>query len=335
MLDVKDLKVAFPVRQSGEKAVLMAVNGVDIRLEKGDALGLVGESGSGKSTVGKTILRLNKNSSGRIVFDGQEISRMTAKEEMRYRQRAQMIFQDPHSALNPRMTIFRSVSEPLILQTKIRGGALKQKVQELLEIVGLQRQFLYRYPHELSGGQKQRVCIARAIALNPELLVLDEPTSALDVSVQAQILEFLKSIQTELDLTFLFISHNLAVVRHVCNKVAVMYLGQIVEQGDTEDVFSNPQHPYTKALLAAVPLPEINQKRRSEPLHGDIPSPLNLPTGCFFGSRCREKIVGLCDQASIINTELPSQHLVRCIKVARARELSETQAEMPVPLKAE
>ncbi|MFT6556348.1 ABC transporter ATP-binding protein [Sneathiella sp.] len=335
MLDVKDLKVGFPVRQSGEKAVLMAVNGVDIRLEKGDALGLVGESGSGKSTVGKTILRLNKNSSGRIVFDGQEISKMTSKEEMRYRQRAQMIFQDPHSALNPRMTIFRSVAEPLILQTKIRGGALKRKVQELLEIVGLQRQFLYRYPHELSGGQKQRVCIARAIALNPELLVLDEPTSALDVSVQAQILEFLKSIQTELDLTFLFISHNLAVVRHICNKVAVMYLGQIVEQGDTEDVFSNPQHPYTKALLAAVPLPEINQKRRSEPLHGDIPSPLNLPRGCFFGSRCREKIVGLCDQSSISNTELPSRHLVRCIKVARERELAETQAEMPIPLKAE
>jgi peptide/nickel transport system ATP-binding protein/oligopeptide transport system ATP-binding protein len=224
-----------------------------------------------------------------------------------------MVFQDPHSALNPRMTILRSVGEPLVLHTKLRGAALRKKVSELLDIVGMQQQFLYRYPHELSGGQKQRVCIARAIALNPELLVLDEPTSALDVSVQAQILEFLKSIQKQLDLTYLFISHNLAVIRYVCNKTAVMYLGQIVEQGDTEEVFSNPKHPYTKALLEAVPLPKSGQPRRSSPLKGDIPSPINLPTGCYFHTRCDQAISGTCDIKPVANSTLPNGRQVRCV----------------------
>ena len=313
MLDIQNLDVNFRTGSVRGDAVIRAVNGVSLHLEKGDALGLVGESGSGKTTVGRTVLGLNHISAGQILFDGKSIADFSASAENDFRSRAQMVFQDPHSALNPRMTILRSVGEPLILHTKLRGAALRRRVGELLDIVGLQQQFLYRYPHELSGGQKQRVCIARAIALNPELLVLDEPTSALDVSVQAQILEFLKSIQKQLDLTYLFISHNLAVIRYVCNKTAVMYLGQIVEQGDTEEVFSNPKHPYTKALLAAVPLPKSGQPRRSNPLKGDIPSPINLPNGCYFHTRCDQAISGTCDINPVAISTLPDGRQVRCV----------------------
>ena len=313
MLEIRNLDVSFAAKSKRRRALVRAVNGVSLTLEKGDSLGLVGESGSGKTTVGRAVLGLNHVSSGQIIFDGDDITKLSGSVEKKFRSRAQMVFQDPHSALNPRMTILRSVAEPLVLHTRLRGAALREKVGELLEIVGLQQQFLYRYPHELSGGQKQRVCIARAIALNPELLVLDEPTSSLDVSVQAQILEFLKSIQKELDLTYLFISHNLAVIRYVCNKTAVMYLGQVVEQGDTESVFSDPKHPYTKALLAAVPLPKSGQPRRSEPLKGDIPSPINLPKGCFFHSRCAQAVKGTCDEKPVPNIILPDGRQVRCI----------------------
>ena len=223
-----------------------------------------------------------------------------------------MVFQDPHSALNPRMTVLRSVAEPLILHSELRGGALWRRVADLLEIVGLERQFLYRYPHELSGGQKQRVCIARAIALNPALLVLDEPTSALDVSVQAQILEFLKALQKELGLTFLFISHNLAVVRYLCARVAVMYLGCIVEEGETEAVFSAPRHPYTEALLGAVPWPEAEQPARREPLGGDVPSPVDLPPGCSFHTRCPKRIAGTCDAVPPPEVEIARGYRTAC-----------------------
>lgn len=313
MLDIQNLDVNFNTGPIRGDAVIRAVNGVSLKLEKGDALGLVGESGSGKTTVGRTVLGLNHITAGQIIFDGKSIADFSTSAERNFRSRAQMVFQDPHSALNPRMTILRSVGEPLVIHTELRGAALRKRVGELLDIVGLQQQFLYRYPHELSGGQKQRVCIARAIALDPELLVLDEPTSALDVSVQAQILEFLKSIQKELDLTYLFISHNLAVIRYVCNKTAVMYLGQIVEQGDTEEVFSNPKHPYTKALLEAVPLPKSGQPRRSNPLRGDIPSPINLPTGCYFHTRCDRAISGTCDVKPVNNSNLDNGRQVRCV----------------------
>jgi len=311
MLETVDLDVSFASR-AHKGAKIRAVNGVSLKLERGDALGLVGESGSGKTTVGRTILGLNPVTGGRVLFDDEDITDQLMGRNKSFRSRAQMVFQDPHSALNPRMTILRSVAEPLVLHTDLRGPALRERVAELLEIVGLQAQFLYRFPHELSGGQKQRVCIARAIALNPDLLVLDEPTSALDVSVQAQILEFLKSIQKRLGLTYLFISHNLAVVRYVCNRTAVMYLGQIVEQGETGAIFGDPKHPYTKALLEAVPLPKSGQPRRGQPLKGDIPSPVDLPQGCFFHTRCESSMPGICDAGPVPVTALEDGRLVRC-----------------------
>ncbi len=296
MLELRDLHVHFDVsRRRKEKTVVRAVNGVSLAVAKGEAVGLVGESGSGKSTVGKAALRLVDATGGAVLVDGEDITRIGPAEQRPLRRKAQMVFQDPHSALNPRMTVLRSVAEPLVLHTGLRGAALVRRVGGLLESVGLERQFLYRYPHELSGGQKQRVCIARAIALNPELLVLDEPTSALDVSVQAQILEVLKTLQEDLGLAFLFISHNLAVVRYLCARVAVMYLGRIVEDGETEAVFTEPRHPYTEALLSAVPWPEAVQPAGRRPLGGDVPSPVDLPSGCAFHTRCPKRIAGACD----------------------------------------
>lgn len=296
MLAIEDLKVHFRVERRGRgSAVLKAVDDVTLTLERGQAFGLVGESGSGKSTIGKAALHLVPITGGHIDIDGRDVTQNTPDVEKWLRRKAQMVFQDPHSALNPRMTIMRSVAEPLVLHTARRGADLKRRVSELLEIVGLSRQFLYRFPHELSGGQKQRVCIARAIALNPDLLILDEPTSALDVSVQSQILEFLKDLQAEFGLTYLFISHNLAVVRYLCDRVAVMYLGEIVEEGATESIFRNPRHPYTKALLKSIPYPQAVQPERGQPLSGDIPSPIDTPTGCRFHTRCPETIAGVCD----------------------------------------
>ena len=296
MLELRDLHVHFDVsKRRGEKTIVRAVNGVDLTVRKGEALGLVGESGSGKSTIGRAALRLVDATQGTVRFDGEDITRLGRAEQRPLRRKAQMVFQDPHSALNPRMPVVRSVAEPLVLHTPLRGDALRRRVAELLEIVGLERQFLYRYPHELSGGQKQRVCIARAIALQPALLVLDEPTSALDVSVQAQILEFLKNLQREMELTFLFISHNLAVVRYLCSRVAVMYLGRIVEEGETESVFTAPRHPYTEALLSAVPWPEADQPPGRKALRGDVPSPVDLPVGCSFHPRCPRIVAGTCD----------------------------------------
>jgi len=313
MLDIKGLKVHFDTSKPlKRKTIVKAVNGINLSLAKGDALGLVGESGSGKSTIGKAILHLVPITSGSIKIDDIETNPLTRKTERELRRMAQMIFQDPHSALNPRLPILRSVAEPLVLHTNLRGSELRKKVADLLETVGLPSQFLFRYPHELSGGQKQRVCIARAIALNPKLLILDEPTSALDVSVQAQILEFLKELQTKFSLSFLFISHDLSVIRHLCNRVAVMYLGEIVEEGLTEDIFHSPKHPYTQALLDAVPFPQAEQPDREPPLSGDIPSPVDLPIGCNFSTRCPKIIKGTCETTSPILSELSKTQKVAC-----------------------
>ncbi|MDF1790550.1 MAG: ABC transporter ATP-binding protein [Thalassobaculaceae bacterium] len=322
MLSIEDLKVHFEIGKRGrDRKVLKAVDGVTLTLKKGEAYGLVGESGSGKSTIGKAALHLVPITGGRLVIDHEDLTRIDQRSEKKLRRKAQMVFQDPHSALNPRMTILRSVSEPLVLHTPLRGAALQARVAELLETVGLSSQFLYRYPHELSGGQKQRVCIARAIALNPDLLVLDEPTSALDVSVQSQILEFLKALQAELGLTYLFISHNLAVVRYLCRRVAVMYLGVIVEEGETEAVFNNPRHPYTQALLKAVPYPQAVQPDKGPPLGGDIPSPVDLPPGCRFQTRCPARVEGLCDKVAPPEIQ-DAGGLVRCHLFAEAGRAS-------------
>jgi len=297
MLAVENLKVHFDVKNNrGVKTKLRAVDGVSLHLKKGEAYGIVGESGSGKSTIGKAVLNLAPKTEGKIEIDGRDITMTNRANEAWLRQNAQIVFQDPHSALNPRMTIMRSVAEPIIVHTKTRGHDLRRRVEELLDIVGLSKQFIYRYPHELSGGQKQRVCIARAIALEPSLLILDEPTSALDVSVQSQILEFLASLQKDLNLTYLFISHNLSVVRYLCQRVGVMYLGNIIEEGTTKTVFEHPRHPYTKALLGAIPYPRATQPQSAPPLIGDIPSPVDLPVGCRFHTRCPVKVANLCDR---------------------------------------
>lgn len=312
MLELRDLHVHFDVPGPAGRRLLKAVNGVSLTIPKGHSLGLVGESGSGKSTIGKTALHLVSPTSGEIHIAGHDVSSLSGKTRKWLRRTAQIVFQDPHSALNPRRTIFASIAEPLILHSDLRGEALHHAVANLGETVGLRAQFLYRYPHELSGGQKQRVCIARAMALEPELLVLDEPTSALDVSVQAQVLEFLKRLQVERGLTYLFISHNLAVVRAVCSHVAVLYLGQVVEYGETERLFNHPRHPYTKALLQAVPFPAARQPARSAPLQGEIPSPVDLPPGCAFFSRCPKREPGRCDQKMPDITDLSDGGTVRC-----------------------
>mgnify|MGYP001081883526 FL=1 len=301
LLQVRGLTKHFDIH-SGRfgKAVLKAVDGIDLTLDRGESLGLVGESGSGKSTVARLVTGLHRPTGGEIVFAGSSIQGMSGRDRRRIGRDIQMVFQDPHSSLNPRKTIFGSIAEPLTIHDGLRGGRLRARVEELLETVQLDRRFMYRFPHELSGGQKQRVCIARAVALNPKLLVLDEPTSALDVSVQAQILEFLRELQDRLDLTYLFISHNLAVVRHVCSRVAVMYMGRVVEAGPTTEVFDQPNHPYTKVLLASVPEPIAGQQE-APTLGGDIPSPISLPSGCPFNPRCPNKIGSVCET---LNPEL-------------------------------
>jgi peptide/nickel transport system ATP-binding protein/oligopeptide transport system ATP-binding protein len=309
LLELRGLTRDFPV--AGGKT-LHAVADVDLAVDSGTALGLVGESGCGKSTLGRLVVRLLDASDGRIFFDGHDIGGFNPGQLRDYRRAAQFVFQDPHSALNPRMTIFRAVAEPLVLHTKLRGKALRQEVATLLKLVGLPEQFLERYPHELSGGQKQRVCIARAIALKPKLIVLDEPTSALDVSVQAQILEVLKDLQRKFGLAYLFISHNLAVIRAVCPRVAVMYLGRIVEEGPTEEVFARPRHPYAAALIDAIPVPEGRQPERTVRLEGDIPSAIDLPAGCVFASRCPKKIAGRCETEAPRRVEIAPGHRVAC-----------------------
>jgi peptide/nickel transport system ATP-binding protein len=297
LLEVEDLALHF-VRRGGWLAgagrVVRAVDGVSFSLRAGECLGLVGESGSGKSSVGRAILRLIRPTGGDIRFGGHSLRDLSEAQLRPLRREMQMIFQDPQSSLNPRKTILRSVAEPLIVHEGLRGRALRERVQALLETVGLARQHMYRYPHELSGGQRQRVGLARALALRPRLLILDEPTSALDVSVQAQMLTLLERLQEEFGLTYLFISHNLAVIRHICDRVAVMYLGRIVETASVETLFSGPRHPYTEALLSAVPGLEDEAAREEILLEGDVPSAFDIPPGCRFHPRCPRRIGERC-----------------------------------------
>jgi oligopeptide/dipeptide ABC transporter ATP-binding protein len=315
LLEVQNLTVHF--RQGvgwfgGSGRIVRAVDGVSFWLHEGESLGLVGESGSGKSTVGRAILRLLEPTGGAIRFEGTDLIGLPEKALRPLRRKMQMIFQDPQSSLNPRKTVMRSVAEPLIVHEGLSGRDLRERVRQLLEMVGLQREHMYRYPHELSGGQRQRIGLARALALRPGLLILDEPTSALDVSVQAQMLTLLERLQADLSLTYLFISHNLAVVRHICDRVAVMYLGRIVETAPVESLFENPRHPYTQALLSAVPTLETDATQAEIVLEGDVPSPLRVPSGCRFHPRCPKRIGEVCVREDPAGIPVGPYHEVAC-----------------------
>jgi oligopeptide/dipeptide ABC transporter ATP-binding protein len=297
LLRIEGLVKTYPVKGGAFQKVLgtvRAVDGVDLEVYQGEALGLVGESGCGKSTFGRAILRLEEPDAGSVVFDGQNVLRLSRKELKSYRSDAQVVFQDPFGSLDPRTSVGDSIAEGLRVQgfpRKERG----RRVAEVLELVGLEPYHANRYPHEFSGGQRQRIGIARALAVNPRFLVLDEPVSALDVSIQSQILNLLKQLQRELDLTLLFIAHDLSVVEHLRDRIAVMYLGRIVEIADRDDLFSSPTHPYTEALLSAIPVPDPTVHRQRILLEGDLPSPLNPPTGCTFHTRCPIAQPGICD----------------------------------------
>ncbi len=291
LLRVTELAVHFPVyaglirRQVG---TIRAVDGVSFDIARGETLGLVGESGCGKSTTGRAVLRLVEATSGRIDFEGKDIARLGGEALRRMRPRMQMIFQDPHASLNPRMTVGSIVAEPLTEHGALRGRDRQTRVEELLDAVGLNPAFANRYPHEFSGGQRQRIGIARALALDPSFIVCDEPIAALDVSIQAQVVNLLEELQDRLGLTYLFISHDLSMVRHIADRVAVMYLGKVVELADRDTLYAEPKHPYTQALLSAVPIPnpKVEATRRHIILQGDVPSPANPPSGCRFRTRC-------------------------------------------------
>jgi oligopeptide transport system ATP-binding protein len=316
LLKVEDLKKYFPIvrglfrRQVG---AVKAVDGISFEVYKGETLGLVGESGCGKSTTGRVILQLYPVTSGKIFFEGQELTELDSESMRQLRPRMQMIFQDPHASLNPRMSVYSIIGEPLAEHSVVRGRERKARVNELLELVGLSPDYANRYPHEFSGGQRQRIGIARALALNPEFIICDEPIAALDVSIQAQVVNLLEDLQSEFGLTYLFISHDLSMIRHIANRVAVMYLGKIVELADRDELYDNPLHPYAQALLSAVPSPDpvIEEKRERIILTGDVPSPADPPPGCAFHTRC-PIAVELCRYDNPAWRELRPNHWAAC-----------------------
>jgi len=312
LVEVRHLVKHFPVENSND--VLQAVDDVSFDLFRGETLGLVGESGCGKSTVGRCLLRLHEPTSGEIVFEGKNIIDLPLAEMQKLRRKMQIVFQDPYASLNPRMSILSIVAEPLKIHGVNNKREQKGRVAELLSKVGLDPKYMTRYPHEFSGGQRQRIGIARALALHPELIICDEPVSALDVSVQAQVVNLLQELQEEFGLTYLFISHGLAVVEHISDRVAVMYLGKIVEIADSVELYEQPLHPYTQALLSAIPVPDPKQKRNRIVLKGDVPTPIDPPSGCRFRTRCP---IAIKECAEIVPElrEIESDHFAACIRV--------------------
>jgi len=290
ILEVRNLVKHFPITKGfivqRQVGAVKAVDGVTFSIRRGETLGLVGESGCGKTTTGRVILRLMEPTSGEALFEGRNIFKLSKEDLRKMRRDMQIIFQDPYSSLNPRMTVGDIIGEPLEIHNLARGKEKLRRVQELLEVVGLSPYHVNRYPHEFSGGQRQRIGIARALAVNPKLIICDEPVSALDVSIQAQVLNLLQELQKEFGLTYLFIAHDLSVVKHISDRIAVMYLGKIAEVAEADEMFENPQHPYTEALLSAVPIPDPGMRRERIILPGDVPSPVNPPQGCRFHTRC-------------------------------------------------
>ena len=320
LVDIRNLKTYFQVGTKGvifgigsNRQTVQAVDDVNLSIRRGETLGLVGESGCGKSTLGYSLLQLERPTAGEVYFDGQELTQLKNKGLRPIRRSMQIIFQDPAAALDPRMTIGQSIAEPLRIHRIVPQAEIDDRVVELLRTVGMNPYFKNRYPHEFSGGQQQRIVIARALAVEPSFIVCDEPISALDVSIQAQIINLLEQLQDQLGLTFLFISHDLRVVRHISDRVAVMYLGKIVEQSDSEDLYENPLHPYTRALLSSVPAPNprLAKSKGRIILEGDVPSPINPPSGCRFRTRCPIAVASCADKDPPLR-EVQKDHLVAC-----------------------
>ena len=323
MIRVENLQVHFPIMGgfilSKQVGSIKAVDGLNFEIKQGETLGLVGESGCGKSTTGRALLQLESPTDGKIYFQSQDITQMSGEELRQLRRRMQMIFQDPYSSLNPRMTVGSIVGEPLTVYGLATGKHKQARVEQLLEIVGLNPQFVNRYPHEFSGGQRQRIVIARALSLNPDFIVCDEPIAALDVSIQAQIINLMQELQAQFGLTYLFIAHDLSVVRHICDRVAVMYLGKIVELANRDNLYHQPLHPYTQALLSAVPIPDpdLEAKRERIILKGDVPSPINPPKGCNFHTRC-PMAEDICCQLEPEFQDTGEGHFVACHLVSKS-----------------
>jgi oligopeptide/dipeptide ABC transporter ATP-binding protein len=314
LLIVENLKKYFPLGRwllRRNPIQVKAVDGVNLVVKKGESLGLVGESGCGKSTLGRCILRLEEPTEGKIYFDNQNITAFDRTTLRRFRRDMQIIFQDPYSSLNPRMTLGQILSEPFKIHGILSGKDRRARIKDLIDVVGLLPEQINRYPHEFSGGQRQRICVARALALNPKLVIADEPVSALDVSIQAQILNLLVQLQRDFDLTYLFISHDLSVVKHISDRVAVMYLGRIVELADRDSLYSHPSHPYTKALMSAVPVSNPLSRKKRIILEGDVPSPINPPSGCNFHPRCRY-YRDICIRRVPALKEIEEGHWVAC-----------------------
>jgi oligopeptide transport system ATP-binding protein len=318
LVDIRRLKMYFPITQGviiqRHVSDIKAVDGISFAIKKGETLGLVGESGCGKSTTGRAILQLYRPTAGEVLFKGEDLTELRGESLRRKRREMQMIFQDPYASLNPRMTVGAIISEPLEVHNIFRTRKERQeRVQELLRVVGLNPYFINRYPHEFSGGQRQRIGVARALAVNPDFIVCDEPISALDVSIQAQIINLLQDLQSEFDLTYLFIAHDLSVVRHISDRITVMYLGKLAELTDRDELYANPLHPYTQALLSAVPIPDpqVEEKRQRVVLEGDVPSPANPPKGCNFSTRC-PKVMDVCHEVDPEFRDLGHGHWVAC-----------------------